>query len=146
MNFITAFVLLFLIGAVYGSTSTTPKINTVQEGSAFSEAGGRNGDTILSIDGKKTKTWDRAQVLLTLDNKKEYYSIEVRHEDNTTETLKVTPKETTDEKGNKTRVFGVIKKLTMELVKPFLMLPVNLKAFINQCLPLFMAYLLDVYQ
>ena len=71
---INAFVLLFLIGAVYGSTSTTPKINTVQEGSAFSEAGGRNGDTILSIDGKKTKTWDRAQVLLTLDNKKEYLS------------------------------------------------------------------------
>ena len=33
--------------------------------------------------------------------------IEVRHEDNTTETLKVTPKETTDEKGNKSRVFGV---------------------------------------
>lgn len=107
MNFITAFVLLFAIGVIYGSTSTTPKINTVQENSAYSEAGGRNGDVILSIDGKKTKTWDRAQVLLTLDNKKEYYSIEVKHEDNTTETLKVTPKETTDESGNKTRVFGV---------------------------------------
>lgn len=107
MNFITAFVLLFMIGLIYGSTSTTPKINNVLEGSAFSEAGGRSGDVILSIDGKKTKTWDRAQVLLTLDNKKDYYSIEVRHEDNTTETLKVAPKETTDEKGNKSRVFGV---------------------------------------
>lgn len=107
MNFITAFVLLFLIGVIYGSTSTTPKINTVQDGSAFSEAGGRSGDVILSVDGKKTKTWDRAQVLLTLDNKKEYYSIEVKHEDGTVENLKVTPKEVTDEKGNKSRVFGV---------------------------------------
>ena len=100
MNFITAFVLLFLIGIVFGSTSTTPKIAKVMEESSFAEAGGHDGDVILSVDGKTTKTWDRAQVLLTLDNKKEYYEIKVRHEDNTEETLKVAPKETTDENGN----------------------------------------------
>lgn len=107
MNFITAFVLLFLIGIVFGSTSTTPKIAKVMEESSFAEAGGHDGDVILSVDGKTTKTWDRAQVLLTLDNKKEYYEIKVRHEDNTEETLKVAPKETTDENGNKSRVFGI---------------------------------------
>jgi len=107
MNFIVAFVLLFAIGIFYGSTTTTPIIESVSEGSAYSDAGGRDGDTILSIDGKVTKTWDRAQVLLTLDNKKEYYEIKVKHSDNTEETLKVTPKEVTDEEGNKSRVFGI---------------------------------------
>ena len=66
-----------------------------------------NGDVILAVDNKKTKTWDRAQVLLTLDNKKEYYEIKVRHEDNTEETLKVKPQESVLEDGSKTKVFGV---------------------------------------
>lgn len=107
MNFITAFVLLFLIAIIWGANSTTPKIAKVQEGSAYSLAGGKDGDVILAVDNKKTKTWDRAQVLLTLDNKKEYYEIKVRHEDNTEETLKVKPQESVDEEGNKTKVFGI---------------------------------------
>ena len=107
MNFITAFVLLFLIAIIWGANSTTPKILKVQENSAYSLAGGKDGDIILAVDNKKTKTWDRAQVLLTLDNKKEYYEIKVRHEDNTEETLKVKPQESVDEEGNKTKVFGI---------------------------------------
>jgi len=107
MNFIIAFVLLFSIGLFFGSTTTTPIIEKVSEGSAYSEAGGMDGDTILSIDGKTTKTWDRAQVLLTLDNKKEYYEIKVRHTDNTEEILKVSPKSVTNEDGSTSRVFGI---------------------------------------
>lgn len=107
MNFIIAFVLLFSIGLFFGSTTTTPIIEKVTEGSAYSEAGGKDGDTILSIDGKTTKTWDRAQVLLTLDNKKEYYEIKVKHTDNTEEILKVSPKEEENSDGTKSRVFGI---------------------------------------
>lgn len=107
MNFITAFVLLFLIAIIWGANSTTPKILKVQENSAYSLAGGKDGDVILAVDNKKTKTWDRAQVLLTLDNKKEYYEIKVRHEDNTEETLKVKPQESVLEDGSKTKVFGI---------------------------------------
>lgn len=108
MNFITAFVLLFIIALIWGANSTKPTIAEVVDNSAYQEAGGRKGDLILAVDNKKTKTWDRAQVLLTLDNKKEYYEIKVRHEDNTEEVLKVSPKEQINEDGEKTKVFGVI--------------------------------------
>ena len=90
MNFITAFVLLFLIAIIWGANSTTPKILKVQENSAYSLAGGKDGDVILAVD-----------------NKKEYYEIKVRHEDNTEETLKVKPQESVLEDGSKTKVFGI---------------------------------------
>lgn len=107
MNFITAFLLLFVMALIWGASSTEPRITNVIEGSAMYEAGARTNDLILSIDNKKTKTWDRAQVLLTLNNKKEYYEIKVRHEDNTEEILKVTPKVVVDDKGNESKTFGI---------------------------------------
>lgn len=107
MNFITAFLLLFVVALIWGASSTEPVITNVMEDSAYEEAGGLSGDTILEVDGKTTKTWDRAQVLLTLSNQKGYYEIKVRHSDGEEEVLKVTPKETTLEDGTQTKVFGI---------------------------------------
>lgn len=112
MNFITAFVLLFIIALIWGAKSTDAKITGVMDDYAYQLSGGRANDVILSVDGKKTKTWDRAQILLTLDNKKEYYEIEVKHEDGKVETLKVTPTKEKDEEGNETKVFGVMVEPT----------------------------------
>ena len=99
---------LYYSFCIWGANSTTPKILKVQENSAYSLAGGKDGDIILAVDNKKTKTWDRAQVLLTLDNKKEYYEIKVRHEDNTEETLKVKPQESVDEEGIRLRYLAYL--------------------------------------
>lgn len=107
MNFITAFVLLFTIALIWGAPSTDAVITNVMENGAYMEAGGRTNDTILEVNNKKVNNWDRAQILLTLKSKNDYYEIKVKHEDNTIETLKVTPKAILDDKGNETKVFGI---------------------------------------
>ena len=107
MNFITAFILLFVIALIWGASSTDPVVTSVMENSAYAEAGGLAGDTILEVDGKKTSTWDRAQVLLILSNDTGYYNIKVRHENGNEETLKVTPKDTILEDGTSSKVFGI---------------------------------------
>ena len=107
MNFITAFILLFVIALIWGASSTDPVVTSVMENSAYAEAGGLAGDTILEVDGKKTSTWDRAQVLLILSNDTGYYNIKVRHENGNEETLKVTPKDTILENGTSSKVFGI---------------------------------------
>ena len=56
MNFITAFLLLFVVALIWGASSTEPVITNVMEDSAYEEAGGLSGDTILEVDGKTTKT------------------------------------------------------------------------------------------
>ena len=114
MNFITAFILLFIIALIWGASSTDPIVTSVMENSAYAEAGGLAGDTILEVDGKRTKTWDRAQVLLILSNDTGYYNIKVRHEDGTEETLKVTPKDTVLEDGTSSKVFGISVVPTIE--------------------------------
>lgn len=114
MNFITAFILLFVIAFIWGASSTDPVVTSVMENSAYAEAGGLAGDTILEVDGKKTSTWDRAQVLLILSNDTGYYNIKVRHENGNEETLKVTPKDTVLEDGTSSRVFGISVVPTIE--------------------------------
>ena len=114
MNFITAFILLFVIALIWGASSTDPVVTSVMENSAYAEAGGLAGDTILEVDGKKTSTWDRAQVLLILSNDTGYYNIKVRHENGNEETLKVTPKDTILEDGTSSKVFGISVVPTIE--------------------------------
>ena len=114
MNFITAFILLFVIALIWGASSTDPVVTSVMENSAYAEAGGLAGDTILEVDGKKTSTWDRAQILLILSNDTGYYNIKVRHENGSEETLKVTPKDTILEDGTSSKVFGISVVPTIE--------------------------------
>ena len=114
MNFITAFILLFVIALIWGASSTDPVVTSVMENSAYAEAGGLAGDTILEVDGKKTSTWDRAQVLLILSNDTGYYNIKVRHENGNEETLKVTHKDTILEDGTSSKVFGISVVPTIE--------------------------------
>ena len=116
MNFITAFILLFVIALIWGASSTDPVVTSVMENSAYAEAGGLAGDTILEVDGKKTSTWDRAQVLLILSNDTGYYNIKVRHENGNEETLKVTPKDTILEDGTSSKVFGISVVPTIEYI------------------------------
>lgn len=106
MNFILAIVLLFTIAMIWGAPSSKPLISEVVEGSAMQEAGAEMGDLIVSINGKKVKTWDKAQIILAMKNKNDYYTFVVEREDGTHE-LKVIPQTKKDENGNEIKVFGV---------------------------------------
>lgn len=107
-NFILAIVLLFFYGLIWGVTSLKPIVKDVMADYPIAEAGIVSGDEIVSINGYKINTWDKAQIVLALKNKNEYYTFEIKHESGLTDTYKITPKTVKDEKtGEESKVFGV---------------------------------------
>jgi regulator of sigma E protease len=58
MNVVAAFFLLFIVG-LQGYQVPTTQVQTVQAGTPAQAAGLQPGDTIVSIDGKSTTTWDQ---------------------------------------------------------------------------------------
>ena len=106
-NFLLAFILLFAIAFFWGAPSLDPIVSQVSEGKPAEQAGIQAGDRILAINGKKVKTWDKAQLLLIVKDKDDTYEIEVKHKNGNTETVKVKPEEVKDKDGNKSKVFGI---------------------------------------
>lgn len=106
-NFILAIVILFFYGLIWGVTSLTPVVKEVLPDYPMAEAGIVAGDTIVGINSYEVKTWDKAQIVLAFKNKNEYYTFDIKHEDGSVETYKVTPKVEENEDGEETKVFGV---------------------------------------
>ena len=91
MNFITAIVLLFIIGLCYGSTDQSSIIGSVSEGTPAYNAGLKENDTIIECNGYKIKTWDKLTIVTNLKNKNDYYEYKIKHEDGSIDTYKIVP-------------------------------------------------------
>ena len=113
-NFLLALVLLFFIALIWGAPSLKPVIKDVEEGSRAYEAGMKANDTIISVNGKSVKTWDKAQLLLILKDKDNTYEIGVRHENGEKEILYVSPEIIKDEDGNESKKFGIMLESKIE--------------------------------
>ena len=105
-NFILAFVVLFFIALIWGSTTTKPIIGTVAEGSASDKAGFESGYKILEINGKKVSSWDDVTLELTLSNNEKAQKILVETE-NGEQLLKVKPEKVKDKEGNVSYSYGI---------------------------------------
>ena len=92
MNFITALVLLFFIGFIWGSTEQRSFIGGVEEGSPAYEAGIVAGDKVVGCNGYKVDTWDKLSVITTMKNKNDYIEYEILH-NGKVETYKLIPDE-----------------------------------------------------
>lgn len=104
-NFLLAILLLFINGVIFGSPITLPYVGNIVENSASYRAGLKDGDLILSINGKKVESFD--EVLLETKFAKDERTFEfVVQRDEREITLNITPEETKDEDGNTTLVFG----------------------------------------
>ena len=106
-NFLTAFVILFISALIWGSSAIKPIVGEVVEGYPIAEAGIEAGDTIIGINGKSVHTWDKAQILLNLKNKNDYYTFKIKKSNGNIQEYKVTPKVEKDEDGKERKVFGV---------------------------------------
>lgn len=93
MNFITAIILLFIIGLSFGSTEQKSIIGRVESGSPADVAGLKVNDKIIECNGYKISTWDKLTIVTNLKNKNNYYEYKVEHEDGTVDTYKITPDE-----------------------------------------------------
>ena len=93
MNFITAIILLFIIGLSFGSTEQKSIIGRVETGSPADVAGLKVNDKIIECNGYKISTWDKLTIVTNLKNKNNYYEYKVEHEDGSVDTYKITPDE-----------------------------------------------------
>lgn len=93
MNFITAIILLFIIGLSFGSTEQKSIIGRVESGSPADVAGLKINDKIIECNGYKISTWDKLTIVTNLKNKNNYYEYKVEHEDGSVDTYKITPDE-----------------------------------------------------
>ena len=105
-NFIFAFVLLFVMALIFGSVSTKPIIANVVEGYPAYEAGVREGDRVISIDGKKTSSWSEVQLYIQ-NAKGKSMAFVLKGEDGSKRTVEITPEITEDEEGNKSYKVGI---------------------------------------
>ena len=92
-NFLLAIITLFFIALIWGATSLKSVIYDVVPNMPFAKAGIVAGDEITSINGKKVKTWDRAQLLLLFKDKDNTYEIGIKHKDGSKDTYNITPSE-----------------------------------------------------
>ena len=60
-NFILAIVIFAGVFMVHGRQVTTARVDSIQAGSAASEAGFKNGDLVISIDGRKIENFGDMQ-------------------------------------------------------------------------------------
>lgn len=105
-NFITAFVLLFLIGLIWGSVSTKPIIANVSPDYPAYVSGIEKGDTIIKIDNHKISSWSEVQLYIGISEGKEM-TFTLKDTNDKVREVKLTPETITDEEGNKSYVVGI---------------------------------------
>lgn len=91
-NFIFAILLLFFVALFWGSYSYEPIISDVNKNYPAQLAGIEKGDEIVSINSKKVKTTDDANIYLTLADKKKSTTIKVKKENDDIKEYKIKPK------------------------------------------------------
>ena len=106
MNFILAFVLFFMQGLIWGSSSQLSYVGEVTENSAIEKSGIEAGDRIISINGLKTNTWDKIQIALALNNEKESYDFIVKKQDGSIKKYEIVPDIIKNEDNEEIMKFG----------------------------------------
>ena len=112
-NFLLALLLFFSVGLFFGSPIMDPVVTGVEEGYPIYEAGIRNGDTILEINGAHMSTIDDVQLYLTLAQKDEESTIKIKDTAGEVKEVKVTPMKIKED-GEVQYRFGVGFRSTFE--------------------------------
>ena len=113
LNFVLAFLLLFMQSLIWGHREQRSYIGFVPEGLPAAEAGIREGDRVLSINGHRINNWDRLQTVLHLRNDSGIFTFVVLTPEGEETTHEVTPNVEVDEDGNERNVFGIGSSPTM---------------------------------
>ena len=110
-NFLLAVVTLFISCLIFGGVLTTTKLANITDEYPAYQAGLRNGDTLIKVQGERVYSWTQAR--LKIATVKEGKAIKFTVKDNTGIIKKITvkPKKVTDKKGNVSYVYGVGSKV-----------------------------------
>lgn len=125
-NFISAVLILFVIGLFWGSPNMAPVLSSVEKGTRAYEAGLRANDKILEINGHKIQTSDDISLYIAVDSHEDATKFKVEKENGTIQTIEVTPekikkdKETTYKYGiamMASKEYGLFPALRYTVVK-----------------------------
>ena len=100
------FLIIFFISLIWGGTSMTPKISSIEKNYPAEKVGLEKNDIILKINDHKTTTMDDVSLYLTVANHDKNTKIQVKKQDGTIKNYNVKPKKVTKEK-NTTYVYGI---------------------------------------
>ena len=110
MNFILAFVLLFLYGLIAGAYEVKPVVGSVIDNSPAYKAGIRKGDRILEINDKKIGSWDSALIELQfIEDDKVTFTVE---RNDTIKDIDIAPKKEKNDDGTVTYFYGISQDIT----------------------------------
>ncbi len=105
-NFLLAIVLLFASSLIFGSVSTKPIVGNVPSGYPAYDAGIREGDKIISVNGDQTKTWDDVMWDVQMSGGKTI-KFDIVDTSGNRKTISVTPNATKNDDGTTTYTFGI---------------------------------------
>lgn len=96
-NMLLAVITLFVCCLIFGGSLTTLQIDGISKEYPAYEAGIRNGDTILAVDGEKVSTWTQARLKISTVEPGSMIDFKIKHKDGKIETISVLPKEEVNE-------------------------------------------------
>lgn len=105
-NFLSAFVILFLIGIIWGGTTLDPMITEVTPGSAADKAGIVENTKVLEINGNKIKSSDDISLFLAVADPKEGSTFKILGNDGIVEIIRVVPEKTKID-GKSSYIYGI---------------------------------------
>ena len=109
-NMILAFVSLFIMCLFFTGTLTTLELGKMQTEYPAYQAGLRDGDKIIAVEGEKVSTWTQARMKISTIKEGADISFKIKKKDGTTETIKITPKKEETKEGKTTYVYGISSK------------------------------------
>ena len=90
-NMILAFVTLFIACLIFGGSLTTLKMDNIDEEYPAYQAGIRDGDVILEVDGEKVSTWTGARLKISTVKEGSVIDFKIKHSDGEVEVISVKP-------------------------------------------------------
>ena len=105
-----AFVTLFIMCLFFTGSLATLQVDKLPTKYPAYQAGLRNGDTILSVNGEKISTWTQARLKIATSKEGSTLRFKVKDTSGETKTIKVTPKKEKDKDGEEKYVYGVNSK------------------------------------
>lgn len=97
-NFILGFLLLFIMGLINGAVFNTNEIKNIMKDYPLYNAGVRDGDKIVKINGNKVKNYDDIQTEIAIAGSKSKLNIIVEKKDGTNKNISIKPKYNKEDK------------------------------------------------
>ena len=109
-NVLLAFIALFVSCSIFGASIATMQLDNITNDYPAYEAGLRNGDELLAVNGKKIYTWTQARLYIATVKSGSTIKFQIKDASGNTKTIAVKPKKEKNENGEYSYMYGIGSK------------------------------------